>query len=603
VTGICTPSCGEQPCPVAATHAGTVIGSLSSDGTVAAFLGVPFAQPPVGPLRFAPPIDVAPWTGARLATTFGAVCPQAFGTQNDYSGQAEDCLTLNIWTPVDTTTPRSVLVYIHGGHFKYGTTSSVVYNGEALAARGVVVVSIDYRVGVLGFFSHPDLVADGSAGGWTPGNFGLRDQLLGLEWVNRNIAQFGGDPDRVTIMGSSAGGASVAYLMAAPPVGSAPGGLFRGVIMESGGGRGGQSRERCVGRAARRGEVLTRALVDGIRDRLALDPPEVTSCYAAAVGFNGLPQVFNSVLPCVDAATDYDELAPVCRRELLHGASWKDLLRAELLVGCRIAAGVVTAVGYWDPAPCVDDELVTAPTTGATGAPFMDHVAAGTARPVPLLVGSNGYEASVAPDVVTTNPRNYLDNLVGGGRFDELARVYQMCPASMAPDDRVLRRLARTVYADSTFAVPARRLARLHAQHGHAAYVYFFNYVSAFEREHGLNTVGAKHTGLNPFSFGTFFTMPEFTASFPATETDRAVGATVQDLWLGFVTGTSGALLTSTHDPTIWSPRPAEGENTLIVGYTGTIREDVYAVNRHAYLESLLFNDASLTYTVPATCP
>jgi para-nitrobenzyl esterase len=212
------------------TEAGQVQGALSSDGKVHAFKGIPFAAPPVGDLRWKAPQPVAAWTGVRPATEFGARCMQA-RVYNDMifrdQGPSEDCLYLNVWTP-STTGRLPVMVWIYGGGFSAGAASEPRQDGERLAEKGVVVVSMNYRLGVFGFFSHPELTKE--SGHNASGNYGLLDQLAALQWVHKNIAAFGGDPGKVTIFGESAGSFSVSALMATPLAK----GLFQRAIGESG---------------------------------------------------------------------------------------------------------------------------------------------------------------------------------------------------------------------------------------------------------------------------------------------------------------------------------------------------------------------------------
>ncbi len=212
-----------QSAPVA-TETGLVQGVAENDLTV--FKGIPFAAPPVGELRWRAPQPAAKWTGVRLADKFGPDPYQGDGQ----GGVSEDCLYLNIWTPAKSADDKlPVLVWIYGGGFAFGSTSTPVHNGEHLARKGVVLVSINYRVGSLGFLAHPELSAESPRK--ASGNWGLLDQIAGLKWVKRNIAAFGGDPDRVTIFGESAGGIAVSMLCASPEAK----GLFRGAISQSGG--------------------------------------------------------------------------------------------------------------------------------------------------------------------------------------------------------------------------------------------------------------------------------------------------------------------------------------------------------------------------------
>jgi para-nitrobenzyl esterase len=204
------------------------------EGDVRAFLGIPYAAPPLGPLRWQPPQPVAPWVGARPATAFAPQCVQPPRAPDsvyaDYAGvqpMSEDCLHLNVWTAAspDAREQRPVMVWFHGGAFQQGAGSNPVFVRGNLAQRGVVLVTFNYRLGPFGFLAHPALTAEsGSSGHW-----GLLDMAAALGWVKRNIAAFGGDPDNVTIFGQSAGGAGVIDMLAAP----ATRGLFARAISQS----------------------------------------------------------------------------------------------------------------------------------------------------------------------------------------------------------------------------------------------------------------------------------------------------------------------------------------------------------------------------------
>jgi para-nitrobenzyl esterase len=214
------------------TTSGMVEGTTSADGKIQIFKGIPYAAPPVGDLRWKEPQPVAAWAGVRKATEFGARCMQA-RVYDDMvfrdSGPSEDCLHLNVWTPAPKTGAKfPVMVWIYGGGFQAGATSEPRQDGEHLAHKGVVVVSMDYRLGIFGFFSHPGLTAESPH--HASGNYGLLDQAAALKWVHENIAAFGGDPGNVTIFGESAGSFSVSAQMASP----AAKGFVHAAIGESG---------------------------------------------------------------------------------------------------------------------------------------------------------------------------------------------------------------------------------------------------------------------------------------------------------------------------------------------------------------------------------
>jgi para-nitrobenzyl esterase len=212
------------------TDAGALEGTMENG--VRIFKGIPFAAPPVGDLRWKPPQPVPPWNGVRKADRFGARAMQAPVFPDMIfrdAGHSEDCLYLNVWTPAaGAAAGLPVMVWIHGGGFIGGSTSEPRQDGLNLARKGVVVVSMSYRLGVFGFFSHPELGRESATG--ASGNYGLLDQAAALEWVHRNIAAFGGDPRRITVFGESAGSFSVSALMASPLTR----GLLHGAIGESG---------------------------------------------------------------------------------------------------------------------------------------------------------------------------------------------------------------------------------------------------------------------------------------------------------------------------------------------------------------------------------
>lgn len=214
----------QQPKPVK-TADGVLQGHIENGLTV--YKGIPFAAPPVGNLRWKAPQPAAKWAGVRNADTFA---PGPMQGINPPSGKSEDCLYLNVWSPAKSPKEKlPVLVWIYGGGFAFGYTSDPMYNGENLAKKGVVFVSIAYRVGQLGFLAHPALSKESP--NHVSGNYGLLDMIAGLKWIRQNIAAMGGDPDKVTIFGESAGGIAVSMLCTSPLAK----GLFRGAISESGG--------------------------------------------------------------------------------------------------------------------------------------------------------------------------------------------------------------------------------------------------------------------------------------------------------------------------------------------------------------------------------
>jgi para-nitrobenzyl esterase len=226
---VCLVSWPASAGPIVDAPAGKIEGHL--DGTLRVFKGIPYALPPVGQARWKSPGPMPRWAEVRKATEFGPACYQPTSTvQTVYTRgplpMSEDCLTLNIWTPADARN-APVFLWIYGGALTSGASREPLYDGARLAARGIVVVSINYRLGVFGWLAHPELSAESPKG--VSGNYGLLDQIEALRWVRQNIHVFGGDASNVTIAGESAGGLSVMYLMTAPPAR----GLFSKAIAQS----------------------------------------------------------------------------------------------------------------------------------------------------------------------------------------------------------------------------------------------------------------------------------------------------------------------------------------------------------------------------------
>jgi para-nitrobenzyl esterase len=219
------------------TASGLISGVAGADPSVTAFKGIPFAAPPVGDLRWRAPQPAARWQGTRKAEQFSDSCIQKIVPERKpwtaefmaHNQVSEDCLYLNVWTAAKSAADkRPVLVWFYGGGYNEGSTAVPVYDGEELARKGLVVVTVNYRVGLFGFLAHPDLSKESEHN--ASGNYGTLDQIAALQWVRQNISAFGGDPGRVTIAGQSAGASSV-HNMTASPLAK---GLFHRAIAESG---------------------------------------------------------------------------------------------------------------------------------------------------------------------------------------------------------------------------------------------------------------------------------------------------------------------------------------------------------------------------------
>lgn len=217
----------KEPAPaVVKTDAGSVSGI--NQGDLRVFTGIPFAAPPTGDLRWRPPAPVQPWEGVKETKVFSPACPQPTAADPTLN-MSEDCLYLNVWTPAKSADEKlPVMVFFYGGAFGKIAGSMPLYNGTALAEKGVVVVTPNYRVGALGFLAHPELDAESPYN--VSGNYGLLDQIAAMQWVQKNIGEFGGDPSRVTIFGQSAGGESILIHLVSPQTR----GLYQQAIVESG---------------------------------------------------------------------------------------------------------------------------------------------------------------------------------------------------------------------------------------------------------------------------------------------------------------------------------------------------------------------------------
>jgi para-nitrobenzyl esterase len=251
------PAVAERASTTVTIDAGVIEGAVSND--IIYFKGIPYASAPIGNLRWLPPQPVM-WTNVRSAKEFGSDCLQMDILIPTVHHGSDDCLFLNVWRPADKTSADErlpVIVWVHGGGYVIGGTSDrltdgQLYDGSALARQGLVVVSLNYRLGRLGFFAHPALIAASGRPSGYSGNFGLMDQIRALEWVRTNIGKFGGDPGQVTLVGESAGGVSITHLLTS----LSTKGLFHRVIIMSGGGR---------------HAPLLRAMTDGTPDQPSAD--------------------------------------------------------------------------------------------------------------------------------------------------------------------------------------------------------------------------------------------------------------------------------------------------------------------------------------------
>lgn len=291
--------------PVLTVEGGEVSGVPSETPNVCIYKGIPYAAPPIGDLRWKQPQPVKPWKGIRQCDTFGAaslqgdLTPGSFYWKEFYQGgdpkRSEDCLYLNVWTPAagKPEAKLPVIFWIHGGAYMGGYGHEIEFGGDAYAKKGVILVTINYRLGMCGFLAHPLLTAENNSKG--SGNYGLFDQLAALKWVKRNISAFGGNPDNITVMGQSAGAGSVQALISSPLTK----GLIQRAIIQSGGGLGGIISAKSLQEAEKQGSDMWKAAGISTLEEMRAYPAEkfqeVLMKYMQQQKSFGLPYS-----PCVD---------------------------------------------------------------------------------------------------------------------------------------------------------------------------------------------------------------------------------------------------------------------------------------------------------------
>ncbi len=419
------------------TPAGVLRGA-EQDG-MRSFLGVPYARPPTGELRWRAPQPLPAWAGTRDALTFGPACMQGRGRA--VVAMSEDCLFLNIWVPAKPTARHlPVLVWVHGGAFMAGSAAQPLYDGASLARRGVMVVTLNYRLGKFGFFAHPALTQENPQG--PLGNYGLLDVLAALKWVQANIKSLGGDPRKVTLAGQSAGGSVVYDLMSSP----LSAGLFSKAIIESG----------------------------------VFSTPSTSFEKAQAAG--------------AAAALSWDPSA--------RDAAALRRLSAAQVQGDGPAPGA-------NVGPMIDGKLLTQDVATA-----FDE---GQAVQVPLLIGSNNYEAGFFANAAK-------------GLSQRLASVWPRVTALFDGYGTNRTELTQLQLAtDMLITAPTRTAARAAASHGSPTFLYSYSYVRPSQRE---QVPGASHVDEVYAVFGHMNLMPGAAAEPPDS---LPVVAAVQERWARFV--------------------------------------------------------------------
>jgi len=405
----------QSNAPEVSFDSGIVRGILEGDAAV--FRGIPYAAPPVGKFRWRPPQPVVSWKGVRDAGKPCAECPQAGWPRGAGMSKtaSEDCLFLNIWKPANTTKKAKlpVMVWIHGGGFVAGSGASGDFTGASFVKQDVILVSINYRLGRLGFFAFPALSEENSKE--FKGNYAYMDQIAALKWVQKNIAEFGGDPKNVTIFGESAGGVSVHSLLTIP---SAKG-FFQKAIIESGGGRDG---------------VLTGRPID--KENASLHYP----VSAETIGVN------------------------FAKRYNIEGTDSAALNKLRTLSAEEIVDGGQESAGQNGPAtysgPILDGRLVTETAESSYNA--------GTQPSIPLIIGSNSAEVSAG--FVNAGTKEELLSFFGN-RKQEAISAYD-------PEGKTeFAKMLALVNTDKVWAEPARFTARCFAVKGAPPYLYLFSYV------------------------------------------------------------------------------------------------------------------------------
>jgi para-nitrobenzyl esterase len=478
------------------TATGMVSGVANADGSVVSFKGIPYAAPPVGDLRWRAPKPAAPWTGMRKADHFGASCTQRhMGPFGPFTKEflyvtpaSEDCLYLNVWTPKPRAGAKlPVLFYIHGGGYDSGSGDVPIYEGEGLARKGVVAVTVNYRLGVVGFFVHPELSKE--SGNNASGNYGLLDQIAALKWVQANIAAFGGDPNRVTIAGQSAGGGSVHSLIASPLAR----GLFHRTIVQSGGST---VRRESVSMGS---SSFANAEAEGRR-------------FAESRGAKSIADLRAMNWEKLIEGTGVGAMLAAPPRAAVPGTQ-------GTRAGSDMPAMAARGMGRGGPtsAPIVDGYVLPIPATDAVGQ--------GKFNDVPMLTGMNtgelgGIRAAPTAAVTLESYRNQARQRYG----DDADKFLALYPASNDAEAAAAQSQAnrdQSLVAMYLWAGQRSKTSRT------KVFQYLFDHTLPGPDSARL---GAFHTAEVPYVMNTLYTAPER----PFTDADRKIGEMMASYWANF---------------------------------------------------------------------
>jgi para-nitrobenzyl esterase len=463
-----TVNTSEKIDTIVQTTRGAVRGAWENG--IAVFRGIPYAEPPVGKLRFKPPVPRQRWDGMRDATHFGASAPQDRSileealTGGYRQPQGDDCLNLNVWSPDLDRSGLPVMVWIHGGSFKWGAGSDAFYDGATFARAGIVTVTLNYRLNALGF-----LYVGNRPGS---GNFGLLDQLAALEWVQENIAAFGGDPSQVTVAGESAGGHCIGELLAAP----ASQGLFHRGILQSG--------AASVHKSVEVAAIIGTAVLGRLGVRLGDDDALATLTNAALI-----------------------EAAVAVEPESLKLVVESGLTPTPLMAMCS-------------------DFTWPAYGTDVLPEPALVPIAGGAARDIDLLVGWNADECSWMRDAVNT-PSAVADAAFRptGRTGASILDVYRRNRPDLSDRDATT-----PILTDTLFRIPAIRLAEAAQRHNPRTYMYRFAWGSPASD----GKFGAAHGFEVPFMWDTL-NKAQYMIQLMAQEPPQALATTMHGAWVNFI--------------------------------------------------------------------